>query len=223
MLGLRRLAPLSGLLFALACSSASSPDAPAKPAPPVWDGAPMTVPIYDGRAATVKVDIRTKDPSKLTVTAAADGVVTELVAADPRSDAAVWHGTLTIRPGYALPSGAGPSVSVELTDADGQHVTQPISLDVHKLGWQKRVAWDPGKGPQTREHGAFFYDADANAAYLFQGSGYSPQLQPIADNWRLDIAAGAWAPWTATGDVPVAGGSRRVAQIPGTGRSLSKL
>jgi hypothetical protein len=41
---------------------------------------------------------------------------------------------------------------------------------------------------------------------------------PLDDAWRLDVASGSWAAWTPTGDLPVAGGSRRAAQIPGTKR-----
>jgi hypothetical protein len=222
------MAPSRGSLLVLvlaslaACSSSSSAtnDPPAKPAAPVWDGAPTTLAVYDGRTATVAVTIRTSDPAKLSVTAASDAIDTELVPSISPSTDGAWHGTLRVRPGYALATGtaAGASVIVDMTDGDAQHVAQTIVLDVHKLGWQRDVTWDPRAGttPQTREHGAFFYDADAKAAFLLSGSGYNPQLKPIEDSWRLDVASGKWTPWTPTGDAPVAGGSRRVAAIPGT-------
>lgn len=222
MLGARSSLASSMLVWAsmAACSSASSPsnDPPAKPAPPVWEGAPATLAVYDGRMATVPIAIRTSDPSKLTVTVASDVVPAELVPEEvtaPSTDG-LWHGTLVLRPGYALAAGAGTSLSVDIVDADAQHVVQTIALDVHKLAWRKRVTWDATTGPQTREHGVFFYDADAKAAYLLNGSGYSPQLKPVEDSWRLDVVTGAWSPWTPTGDAPVAGGSRRIAPIPGT-------
>jgi hypothetical protein len=212
------------LAFALsaACSSSStstsSPPPNETPAAPAWEGAPATLAVYDGRVATVPIAIRSSDASKLVVTATSDvaGVETEILPDAAPSTDGVWHGTLRVRPGYALHADAPAIVVVELTDGAGQHVAQPITLQVHKLGWQKRLTWDPPNGPQTREHGAFFYDAEARAAYLFQGSGYNPQFQPIADAWRLDVATGAWTAWAPTGDVPVAGGSRRVAQLPGT-------
>ena len=225
MLGLRPLAPLSvvTMLFAgfalptSACSSSSStPAAEIPPPPPAWEGAPATVDVYDGRLTTVPVAIRTSDPSKLVVTAAGDGVEVELAAAEPTSTDGLWRGTLRIRAGYTLAAAAAPPVSVEMVDALGQRVALAIPLQVHKLGWQKRVTWAVASGPQTREHGAFFYDADGRAAYLLQGSGYSPQFKPIEDSWRLDLATGTWTPWALTGDAPPAGGSRRVAQIPGT-------
>ena len=202
-------------LTASCSSSTSSPAAAVKPAAPVWEGAPATVAVYDGRLATVPVAIRTSDPAKLVVSVASD-VWNELVPDATPSNDGVWRGTLSLRPGYALQPDAPPPLSVDITDAAGQHVVQAISLEVHKLGWQKHVAWTVPSGPQTREHGVFLYDADARAAYLFQGSGYSPQLTPLADAWRLDVASGAWSAWAPTGDLPVAGGSRRAAQIPGT-------
>ncbi|MEA2752861.1 MAG: hypothetical protein QOI41_7004 [Myxococcales bacterium] len=228
MLALRSLARSSALAsLAAACaltascssSTSSSPaPAPSAPAAPIWEGAPDQVTVYDGRVASVPIAIRTSDPTTLVVTStnADPAVVTEIVADATPSTDGLWHGTLVIRPGYALQPSAMPATSVEFTDAAGQHVAKAIALDVHKLGWQKHLSWTAPAGPQTREHGVFLYDADAHAAFLFQGSGYSPQLTPLADGWRLDVASGAWASWTPTGDLPVPGGSRRAAQIPGT-------
>jgi hypothetical protein len=215
MPGLRSFALAAAALTAACSSSTSSPAAADKPTPPVWDGAPATLAIYDGRLATVPVAIRTSDPATLVVSVTSD-VDNELVPSATPSTDGIWHGTLNLRPGYALKTDAPPALSVDITDAAGQHVVQAIALEVHKLGWQKHVSWTTPSGPATREHGVFLYDADARAAYLFQGSGYSPQLTPLADAWRLDVGSGAWAAWTPTGDLPVAGGSRRAAQIPGT-------
>lgn len=213
---------LIGMMFAaatapvVACSSAdSSSSTPDTTAAPSWEGAPATLAVYDGRAATLAIAIRSADPTKLTVTAASDVVETAIVPADAPSTDGLWRGTLRIRPGYALADGAGPVVNVEMVDGAGQKAVQPITLDVHKIGWQRRLTWD-ASGPQTREHGVFLYDREARAAYLLQGSGYSPQFKPIEDSWRLDVATGVWAPWAPTGDVPVAGGSRRAANVPGT-------
>jgi len=226
MLGIRSLFPRASLVRVLtltaacaltaSCSSSTSSPAPAtKPAPPVWEGAPSTLAVYDGRLATVPIAIRTSEPAKLVVTVTSD-VWNELVPDATPSTDGVWRGTLSLRPGYALQADAVPRVSIDITDGAGQHVVQALTLEVHKLGWQKHVTWTAPGGPQTREHGVFLYDADARAAYLFQGSGYSPQLTPLADGWRLDVASGAWAAWVPTGDLPVPGGSRRAAQIPGT-------
>lgn len=227
MLGLRPLAlafsPALALALTAACSSSSTSSAPPGdvPAIPVWEGAPATLAVYDGRVAEAPIAIRTSDPSKLTVTAANDLVETEVVAPEAPSTDGVWHGTLRIRPGYALQADAPPTVNVDITDAASHHVTQAIALQVHKLAWQRRVTWTPPAGPETREHGTFFYDAEAKAAFLFEGSGYAPQLTPLADAWRLDLATGAWSAWAPTGDLPVAGGSRRAAPIPGTKKFYS--
>jgi len=211
---LTSLTSLTALALTASCSSSSSATAD-KPAPTVWEGAPSTLAVYDGRLASVPVAIRTSDPAKLVITVISD-VWNEVVPDAAPSTDGVWHGTLNLRPGYGLSADAPPSVTVDITDAAGQHTIQPIALEVHKLGWQKHVAWTAPNGPQTREHGVFLYDADARSAYLFEGSGYNPQLKPLDDGWRLDVASGTWAAWMPTGDLPVAGGSRRAAQIPGT-------
>lgn len=218
MLGSSPRLGLSSLVtFALvACSSSgggTSADDPA--AAPVWEGAPATLAVYDGRVATVPITVRAADPAKVTVTAAADAVETEIVPSEPPTTDGLWHGTLRIRPGYTLAAGPGTVLNVDVVDGAGRKTVQAITLDVHKIGWQKRLTWDAA-GPQTREHGAFLYDGEARAAYLLQGSGYSPQFKPIEDSWRLDVANGTWAAWAPTGDVPVAGGSRRAAHVPGT-------
>lgn len=213
---LRSAAPLACLVLTLSCSSSSAKsDTPAGASTlPVWDGAPTTLAVYDGRVAAIPIAIRTTDPTKLTVVATSEANA-EIVPSEAPSTDGLWHGTLVVRPGYALAKDAA-ALTVDITDGQGQHATTSIALDVHKLGWQRRVTWDVATGPETREHGSFFYDDDARAAYLLQGSGYDPQLEPLADAWRLDVATGTWAPWTPTGDTPVPGGSRRVARIPGT-------
>ena len=199
-------------LSAVGCSSSSA--TPPPPAPPAWDAAPATLDVYDGRIASVPIAIKASDLTKLTVTAASDAVAAELVPAEAPSTDGLWHGTLKIRPGYALAAGDAGTVTVDIKDTVGS-LHKTIALQAHKLSWKKRVVWTPASGPQTREHGVFFLDPEAKAAYLLQGSGYSPQLKPLADSWRLDVASGAWAAWTPTGDVPPPGGSRRVAAIPG--------
>ena len=204
-------------LALVGCSSSSDATSatPEPHAPPVWEGAPTILAVYDGRVATIPIAVRSTDPAKVTVTAAGDVVETEVVPAETPSTDGMWHGTLRIRPGYALAAGTGTVLNVDIADGAGAKVVQAITLDVHKIGWQKRLTWD-ATGPQTREHGAFLYDEEARAAYLLQGSGYSPQFKPIEDSWRLDVTSGTWAPWAPTGDVPVAGGSRRAARVPGT-------
>ncbi len=195
-------------VFGAACSSSA---ATPPPAPPAWDAAPASLDVYDGRLATIPVAIKGSDLTKLTVTASSDGVETELVRDEAPTTDALWHGTLKVRPGYALAAG---TITVEIKDAVGS-LQKTIALKAHKLAWKQRVVWTPTSGPQTREHGVFFLDHEAKAAFLLQGSGYSPQLKPIEDSWRLDLTSGAWTPWMPTGDAPPPAGSRRVAAIPG--------
>lgn len=204
---------LLGSAAVAACSSSSGTTAPAATAP-AWDAAPAALDVYDGRLARLAVVIATSAPATLTVTATSAEAEAAIVPdAAPSADGA-WHGTLEVRPGYALPAGPAGSVTVRITGGGGA-VQKTIALEAHKLAWKQHVTWTPSMGPQTREHGAFFRDDGAKAVYLLQGSGYSPQFVPIADSWRFDRVAGTWAPWTPTGDVPPAAGSRRVAPIPG--------
>lgn len=198
---------------AAACSSSTSETA-AKPSAPSWDAAPATLDVFDGRLATVPVVIATGSPAKVTVTATSDEAETEVVADPAPSTDGAWHGTIKVRPGYRLPAGDAGTITVSIMD-DGGPLQKTIILKAHKLSWKQRVTWTTETGPQAREHGAFLRDDAAKAVYLLQGSGYSPQFVPIADSWRFDRAAGTWAAWTPTGDVPPAAGSRRVAPIPG--------
>lgn len=203
------LGSVCAAVIAAGCASAS--DEPPPP-PPVWVDAKTAVDVYEGRTVSVVVDVRAKDASKVTATASAEGVEAEIIPKEAPSTDGLWHGTLRIRAGYGLDAAAA---RVDLVDGRGQKVTVPLTLRPHKLAWKKRMTWD-ASGPQTREHGSFILDADAKAAYLLQGSGYSPQWKPIDDSWRLDLVTGAWTPWKPTGDAPPAGASRRVAPIPGT-------
>lgn len=203
-------------LIAAGCSSAASEADPPRP-PPTWVDAKALVDVYEGRAVSVDVDVRSEDASKVQVTASADGVEAEILPKATPSTDGLWHGALRIRAGYGL---GAATVRVELVDGRGQRATVPLTLRPHRLAWRRRVTWD-ASGPQTREHGAFFLDADAKAAYMLQGSGYSPQFEPIGDSWRLDLVTGAWSPWKPTGDEPPAGASRRVAPVPGTKRAYA--
>ncbi len=198
---------------AVACSSSTNETA-AKPTAPSWDAAPATLDVFDGRLATLDVVIATRSPATLAVTATSDEAETELVPAPAPSSDGAWHGTIKVRPGYRLPAGDAGTITVSIT-GDGGALQKTIALQAHKLSWKQRVTWTAATGPQTREHGVFLRDDAAKAVYLLQGSGYSPQFVPIADSWRFDRAAGTWAAWTPTGDVPPAAGSRRVAPIPG--------
>ncbi|MBX3186969.1 MAG: hypothetical protein KF819_08140 [Labilithrix sp.] len=206
------LVPFLGFV-AVAAACSSTPDEP--PPPPAWVDAPASIDLYAGRSIAIPIDVRTDDAAKLTVTAFAEGVEAEIVGGEATGGS--WRGTLLVRAGYGLDA---PVVGVDLVDARAQKVTITPAIRTHELSWRKRVTWDAG-GPQTREHGAFFVDAEAKAVFMLQGSGYSPQFKPIDDSWRLDLSTGAWTPWTPTGDAPPGGGSRRVAPIPGTKKAYA--
>jgi len=73
------------------------------------------------------------------------------------------------------------------------------------------IAWDEGEGPEAREHATLFVDAGRDRAVIFGGSGYAPQLSPLADAWALDLETGAWSEMSVEGEPPAGGGSRRAA------------
>jgi hypothetical protein len=82
--------------------------------------------------------------------------------------------------------------------------------------WEKPVVWKSADGPEAREHGTFIVDEKADRAILIGGSGYNPQLSPLADVWELSLKADRWRRLKPQSPVP-SGGSRRAAQVPGRG------
>ncbi|MEO1510968.1 MAG: hypothetical protein AAFU70_02745, partial [Planctomycetota bacterium] len=64
-----------------------------------------------------------------------------------------------------------------------------------------------------REHASVMTFGDT--VVVFAGSGYSPQLAPLADAWAFDTRADAWRRLETRGDVPEGGGSKRVAHANG--------
>lgn len=71
------------------------------------------------------------------------------------------------------------------------------------------IDWETGEGPIAREHTSVLVDGDR--AVFFGGSGYEPQLAPLADAWAVSLETGEWVVLETRGDVPSGGGSRRVA------------
>lgn len=179
--------------FALLAACSSSSSTTTTPGAPEWRNAPSSVDVYEGRTTDVALD--------------ATGAVEP--SATGNLEVEVLPGILRIRAGYGL---ADASLKVDLVSGNARR-TVDVALKKHALAW-KRSTWPAGAGPQTREHAVFAYDGEAGAAYMLQGSGYSPQWKPIADSWRFDLATGAWAPWTPSGDVPEAGAGRRIVQTP---------
>lgn len=81
------------------------------------------------------------------------------------------------------------------------------------------VEWTDA-GPEAREHPALIHDAERSRVLMLGGSGYAPQLSPLSDLWAFDLRTRAWSRVEAHGDVPSGGGSRRVAQAPGSSHAL---
>ncbi|MFI4896213.1 MAG: kelch repeat-containing protein [Phycisphaerales bacterium JB059] len=77
--------------------------------------------------------------------------------------------------------------------------------------WTTHVEWEEA-GPAPREHASVFIDKPRNRASVYAGSGYHPQLQPLADAWAFDLTDHTWTRLETRGDVPTPGGSKRVAQ-----------
>lgn len=106
-----------------------------------------------------------------------------------------------------------PKTGTVMVEADTARAE--IAVSIAAFDWAAPVKWSTGQGPAAREHGTFFEDDDARVAYLLQGSGYSPQNVPLAENWAYSMKDRTWTPWTPTGDVPEPAGSRRSAHAPG--------
>jgi hypothetical protein len=177
--------------------------------PPTWTDAP-TEAISVGQGQTRSVPVTFEDPQgdEVTVTASTQsaGIDAEVVTEGDTT-------RLLVHANYDAASPA--SVDVVLSDGN-EDTTVTVSLEVTPIRWVAEQEWSEPDGPEAREHGSVIVDADGAQAFLFGGSGYSPYLEPFNDAWRYDIASGAWTSITPSGDVPDPGGSRRVAQIPGT-------
>lgn len=191
------LAPL--FVFLAACSSSAEAPAPvATPPSAVWADAPQSITVGEG----LEVGVPFAPPATAEVKIdAPEGITTRLEA-----------GKLFVRAGYLL--GEVDPLVVTVTEPGRAPATTTLPVVVKHLAWTAHYTWQTG--PSAREHGAFFVDASTNAAFLFQGSGFRPQLKPLDDSWRFDIGAGTWSSWTPTGDLPKApGAARRVAQRRG--------
>jgi len=207
-----RSAALFSLVVASACTPSADPSGAPADAAPTWTDAPASVDLYEGRTTSIAMTVRAAKPDVVTVSASGEGVeaeVTPLTSGD-----GLWRGTLKLR----LPYGAAApaSIRVAIAESGSAQATVPLAPKAHALAWGRRLQWPAASGPQTREHGIFVVDDAANAAYLLQGSGYSPQWKPVEDSWRLDLATGAWSPWMPTGDVPAPRAAHRVAVVPET-------
>ena len=193
-------------ILAAACSSAASDPAPVPVVAiaPTWTDAPKTLDLREGLEQSVPVTITARDRSAVKVE----------VAAPEGVDARLEGDRLIIRADYNL----GDLEPITVTLDDGQQTVASIAVKVKHLEWLRRKEWPSSEktAPPAREHGVFFLDADSRAAYLFQGSGFNPQWQPLADSWKFDVGAASWSPWTPTGDVPAeAIAAGRVAQVRG--------
>ncbi len=80
--------------------------------------------------------------------------------------------------------------------------------------WATRVEW-ADSGPAAREHASVLVDTARNRVIVYAGSGYEPQLSPLADAWAFDLETHAWTELAIEGDAPIPGGSKRVAQPKG--------
>ena len=133
---------------------------------------------------------------------------------EPSAGLTAWlhDNELSVTAGYDAPAEG----TVTVTTAKGE-AKATVKLAVRLLDWKERPTWKDAEGPVAREHGSFFVDDDKRLAYMLHGSGYAPYGEPVNDAFVFDIATRKWAPWTPTGDVPEAAGSRRVARAAAGG------
>lgn len=168
---------------------------------PTWVDAPSEVQLV-GQGQTRPFSVSVAPAGAVASLSSATGVEAELLGSQ-----------LAVHAGYGPETTA--SVVVEVTDATNASTQTTLALAVQPLGWQAPVTWT-NSGPEAREHGALIMDQAADRLILIGGSGYQPYLSPLDDVWALDLATRTWTQLTPAGDVPAGGGSRRVAQVPGT-------
>lgn len=184
-------------------AASSSGDTPNQA--PVWADAPSAaVPLKEGISTTIAFTVTDPEGDPVTVSVTPP----PLVEAEVDLEAA----ELRIYADYNVD--ADSKVVVTLDDGKGGLTSVDVKLAIAKLGWSSSVTWST-EGPEAREHGSFF-ELEGGSYALFGGSGYNPYLQPLGDAWRFDPSAGTWTALTPTGDLPPPGGSRRVAQTPGS-------
>lgn len=189
-MGVIRASAIFGGLVLSACSSSSSD--PSAPAATVleWSDAVQSIDLQEGVERAIPLTIRALDVGRVKVeTVAPEGI-----------EARVEGQKLFVRAAYNL---GGELDKLKVTLDDGAKRTDvAVELRVKKLAWLRRTEWNEGEGPPEREHGVFFLDADSRAAYMFQGSGFKPQWEPIADSWKFDLGTNTWTSWTPSGDAP---------------------
>ncbi|GJL90948.1 kelch repeat-containing protein [Hyphococcus sp.] len=86
--------------------------------------------------------------------------------------------------------------------------------------WGDTTSWTAETGPAGREHAIMLFDAKRQRIILAGGTGYKPQLRPLADAWAFDIADRTWRPLEITGEAPALGGSRRASKLSDSGIAL---
>jgi hypothetical protein len=198
--------------IALACGGDDETKAtpPANHAPTLTGLPAAAIAVGQGQTVALPITLEDADGDAIEVSfpALPAGLEAEVVLLDEAGAK-----ELSLHAGYAL---AGP-VSFDIVIDDGKdNATMTVSVEVAPIRWLPRQTWNEPAGPAAREHGSVIVDEEGGQAFLFEGSGYAPQLTSLGDAWRYDLASGAWAQVTPTGEVPPPAGSRRVAQIPGT-------
>ena len=146
--------------------------------------------------------------------------VAELIDVPSGIEAKLGDGTVELFADYRSADAATLGVKLE-AGHEGGGVTADAAIDlaVKALSWGANHR-DTATGPEAREHAAVIVDEAGGRMILHGGSGYSPYLDPLDDTWAYDLNTLQWSELEATGDIPSGGGSRRVAQIPGTSRAF---
>lgn len=198
------------LLFAPACSS----DSGSEPGPGSGTGGTVGAVNEEPPVAnTSTVELR----EGLTTVVSFDDLstgntVAELLDVPAGVEAKLGDGSVELFADYRT---TAASLGVKLEAPLGTTADARLDLTVKPLAWGEQH-WDKENGPAQREHPAVFVDEAGARMVLHGGTGYRPQFTPLDDTWEYDLNTLEWREIIATGDVPVGGGSRRVAQSPGS-------
>jgi len=203
---------LASTIAIVSCGS-STTNPPAGPSL-TRKSSPTAVVLFEGERGTTSFDL-TSSSSLTSHIDPVEGLELEVQDSSTTPEGGVGnsdarHVGVTVRAGFGAPG--TKSAEVVTTSPSGEEIRTPIEVQIKSLQWKPTTTWSTD-GPEAREHGALIVDEKNQRVILVGGSGYAPYGTPLADVWSWSLADRKWSKPTVEGDLPAAGGSRRVARL----------